>query len=384
MKTLKNIIKWLLLAIIVLAIVVAGLWSLNAPEDLSDTSQSKTRLYQAEYSAEKLDLRITDHNRPTPALGEFDGDNKRVLSGAIWLPEGDSTGHPLIVHSHGFGSYHQGCRHIAEYLASNGYIVAAIDFPLSNMQSPAGSPQLLDVVNQPGDVSAVIDHVLALNNDPKSNLHQRIDPEKIGIMGLSLGGLTTALVSYHPDFKDERVKAAVMMAPPLEGFSDQFFATNPDINSLLISGSMDRVVPEAANANQVKVRHPKGWFISLDKGTHLGFANVGNPIRWMESPDNLGCTFMDMMLSQLELPERWDAVLPNTGGVLRDVVVGEPCPEIPGESMNGLKQQWLSRIAIGSFFDMHLRSGIRAQKASKFFTETLSAENPEVRLTSPR
>ncbi len=53
------------------------------------------------------------------------------------------------------GSYHQGCRHIAQFLARNGYVVAAVDFPLSYMRSPAGSPQLLDVANQPGDVSAI-------------------------------------------------------------------------------------------------------------------------------------------------------------------------------------------------------------------------------------
>jgi hypothetical protein len=98
----------------------------------------------------------------------------------------------------------------------------------------------------------------------------------------------------------------------------------------------------------------------------------------------LGCTFMGFMLSRLDLPERWDAVIPNTGGVLRDVVVGPPCPELPGPSMNGLKQQWLTRIAIGSFFDVHLKSGASAEKANEFFNTTLSAENPEIILTFPR
>ena len=383
MKILKKIAKWLILFWAVVTLVLAALWLLNAPENLAENSQSKARLNQAAYTVSKMDLDFIDLTRATPALGGFEGDDKRTLNGAIWFPKGNSIGLPLIIYSHGFGGYHKDSTHVAEYLASNGYIVAAIDFPLSSAQSPAGVPQLLDVVNQPGDVSAVIDQVLMLNNDPNSVLHNRIDPNNIGAMGLSLGGLTTALVSFHPDLKDERIKAAVMMAPPLEAFSDQFYASNPKVNSLLISGSMDRVVPEPANAIQVKARHPKGWFVSLNNGTHLGFADVGNPIRWMENPDDLGCLFMGLMLPKLDLPERWNAVIPNTGDVLRDIEVSQPCPDLAGKSMNGLKQQWLARIAIGSFFDMHLQSGARADKATEFFTGKFTSENSAVNLTSP-
>lgn len=376
--------KWSLLAWAIAVIILIGLWLLNAPEDLAKHSQSQARLDQGDYSVGTMDLSITDLSRVTPALGGYEGDDKRTLIGTVWFPEGESTGHPLIVFSHGFGSHHKGCRHIAEYLARNGYVVAAIDFPLSNAFSLAQTPQLLDIINQPGDVSAVIDQLLTLNKDSNSTMHKRIDSNNIGAMGLSLGGLTTALVSFHPDLKDERIKAVTMLAPPLEGFSENFYASNPNVKSLLISGTLDRVVPEVENAVAVIPRHPSGWFISLDKGSHLGFANLGNPIRWMENPDNPGCRFMNMMMAKLDLPDRWDAVLPNTDAVLRDVVTAPPCPEISGRTMNALKQQWLSRIAIGSFFDMHLRSGEPSLSANEFFTTTLSVENPEVRLTLPR
>jgi len=358
MKIIKTFIKWLLLISVVIFLVIAGLWFLNAPEDLAENSQSKNKLDQTDYSVGMIKIKITDLKRTTPALGGFDGEAQRSLAGTI-------------------------SRHIAKYLAANGYVVAAVDFPLSNMQSPADVPQLIDVVNQPGDVSALIDHALVLNQDPDSILHQRIDPVNIGAMGLSLGGLTTALVTFHPDFKEKRIKAIVMLAPPLETFSENFYASNPKVKSLVMSGSLDRVVPEPANATNVKLRQPSGWFMSLDKGTHLGFSNLGNPLRWMENPDNLGCALLDMMLSKLELPERWGAIIPDTGGVLRDIVPSPPCPELPGRAMNGLKQQWLTRIAIGSFFDMHLRSGTRAELATDFFTTELSSEQSTISLSSP-
>ena len=383
MKIIKTVSKWVLLACVLLIIVVLALWFLNAPEGLIEGSQSKTRLDHAAYSVDKIDLEIIDSSRITPAMGGFEGDDKRVLKGAIWFPRDDSAKRPLIVYSHGFGGYYNESRHIAEYLASNGYVVAAVNFPLSNRRTPAEVPQLLDVVNQPADVSAVIDKVLALNGEPNSVMFERVDPNKIGATGLSLGGLTTALVSFHPDLKDERIKAAVMMAPPLEAFSQQFYASNPKVKSMIMSGSLDRVVPEPANATQVQPRYLNGWFMSFDKGSHLGFANLGNPIRWIENPDNVGCIFMNSALPKLDLPDRWNAVIPDTDNVLRDVIVGPPCPDLPGKSMNALKQQWLTRIAVGSFFDMHLTTGVGAESAIEFFNGKLVSENPEISLSLP-
>lgn len=384
MKIIKTFTKLLFWACVLASLLLLSLWLLHSPTDLINTSKSKEWLEQGDFDVEKERLTIIDTDRETPAMGGFKGDRKRTLKGNIWFPKGKSGDLPLIVYSHGFGGQNNESRHIANYLARNGYVVASVNFPLSTMRSPADVPQLLDVANQPGDVSAVINHVLQLNQDSNSALFQRIDESSIGAMGLSLGGLTTALVSYHPKLKDNRIKASVMMAPPLEAFNNQFFESNPELNSLLISGSMDRVVPEQKNATNVMKRHARGWFISIDKGTHLGFANIGNPLRWMDNPDDLGCQFMDMMLSKLELPERWNAALPDSDDVLRDIKAGTPCPTIDGKSLNGLRQQWLTRISIGSFFDLHLREGPRAKKAREFLLHSLASENQEITLTTPR
>lgn len=389
MKIIKSISKWGLGLILLSAAIFWGTWRANAPAALSAESQSQQRLNDGQFEVERISLKIVDSSRPTPAMGDYKGDSVRKLNGSIWYPApidktaSASEKHPLVVFSHGFGSYHQGCRHIAQYLARNGYVVAAVDFPLSNMRSPAGSPQLLDVSNQPGDVSAVIDELLRLNSVADSPLYERIDVDRVGAMGLSLGGLTTALVSFHPDLKDERIDAMAAFAPPLEAFSENFFATRADLPSLIISGSKDRIVPEPANATQIQAIHPNAWFLSMQDGTHLGFANVGSWLRMTDSADDLGCTLMDYNLEKLTLPERWDAVIPNTGGVLRDIVVGEPCPVLTGETMNPTRQQWLTRLAVGAFFDQHLQAGERASSAKRFLEQTLTAENPELSLRKP-
>ena len=388
MKLLKKTVKWVLALLLIAALTLFILWWIDSPEDFNQDSASLLRLEAAEYDIDRIGIEIIDTSRSTPAMGKFEGDDKRTLKGSIWLPDMDSAPkspnkHPLIVFSHGFSSYHQGCRHIAQYLARNGYIVAAVDFPLSNAFSPAGSPQLLDVANQPGDVSALIDHIFSLNTDSQSKLYQRVDEQRIGAMGLSLGGLTTALLGFHPDLKDDRIDAVAMFAPPLEAFSGNFFATRPELPSMLISGSYDRIVPEQSNANAVQAINPNGWFVSLKKGTHLGFANVGSWLRWTNSPDDLGCALMERNLEKLTLPDRWSDVIANTNGILLDVAVGEPCPEINDRAMNASKQQWLTRVATGAFFDMHLRSDEDALSAEKFLRTELVSENPSVVLRAP-
>ncbi|MEO0367841.1 MAG: hypothetical protein AAF197_03540, partial [Pseudomonadota bacterium] len=160
MKIVKALLLLLATALVLTVGVFSVLWLANAPQQFSDDSESYARLHQSNFTVGTTEIKYVDSARATPALGEFKGADSRTLEGTVWFPEGESTGHPFLVFSHGFGSYHKGSRHIAEHLARNGYIVAAVDYPLSHTRSPAGTPQLLDIANQPGDVSAVIDYML--------------------------------------------------------------------------------------------------------------------------------------------------------------------------------------------------------------------------------
>lgn len=384
MKILKNLVALTFFMAFTVTTILVILWLTNSPQDLDENSKSKKRLDQARYKVDALSINIIDANRATPALGGYQGDNKRVLEGTVWFPEGEPTNLPLIIYSHGFSGFHKENSRLAKYLASNGYVVASVDFPLSGRETLAEVPQLLDIANQPGDVSAVIDHVLALSSKSQSVLYNKVSSDRIGALGLSLGGLTTALVSYHPDYKDSRIKAAVMMAPPLETFSQQFYESSTELNSLIMSGSFDRVVPENSNAVEVMPRNRRAWFLSFDKGSHLGFADVGDVLRWTDNPDNLACVLMTRVLDKQELPERWNQVLADTDGVIRDIDVAPPCQELPGEAMNGLAQLRLSLVSVGAFFDTYLYGGNRAEEGQIFFADTLVSENPSLSLSSPR
>ena len=59
------------------------------------------------------------------------------------------------------------------------------------------SGDLNNILNRPRDVTFAIDQILKLNDDEKSQLKGKINPDAIGVAGHSLGGLT-ALLSAGP------------------------------------------------------------------------------------------------------------------------------------------------------------------------------------------
>jgi predicted dienelactone hydrolase len=97
-----------------------------------------------------------------------------------------TTKRPLIVLSHGTGGGAAGMAWLAETLASNGYIVAAVNHHGNTAAEP--SYQLQGFMlwwERARDMSVVIDKLLA---DPLFGAH--IDPSRIGVAGFSLGGYT--------------------------------------------------------------------------------------------------------------------------------------------------------------------------------------------------
>ena len=199
-----------------------------------------------------------------------------------------SPGFPLIVYGHGFTSMRSEGAYLARHFASHGYIVVAPDFPLTNIASPGG-PRFDDVVHQPGDMSFLIDELLGWNRDPGHDFSDAVDEDRIGAMGLSLGGMTTTLAAFHPRLRDPRIGAAVSIAGPSAMFTPSFFET-ADVPYLMIAGDADGNVGYDANAASVPARAPGARLVTLQGGSHAGFAEIARYVfRWIGNPDTLAC-----------------------------------------------------------------------------------------------
>ncbi|NOY81660.1 MAG: hypothetical protein GXP31_11750 [Kiritimatiellaeota bacterium] len=169
-----------------------------------------------------------------PALPYLEG---RVALGAV-----PARGpFPLVVFSHGGIGAGICAMSWAEALAAAGFVVAAPDHHdkvtllRSDMEHPPTRAQTLRALgwairlsrgkekgptardeyeHRPREIRAVIDALLEATADKSSPFHGLVDPDRIGLTGVSFGSWTTWAVAggiriYH----DPRVKAIVPMAP---------------------------------------------------------------------------------------------------------------------------------------------------------------------------
>ena len=170
---------------------------------------------------------------------------------------------PLLVFAHGWNGSGASLVAPAKRWASAGYVVALPTFPLSQ----EGIATDIDVVNQPGDISFVIDTLLERSDDPDDPLAQRIDPDRIAVGGHSLGS-ATVFGFENSCCEDPRVKAVVAISggplPYSTGDYDTTFATP----ILLIHGSMDPGVNPAISEAVFAQTPGRMGLLLVDEGTH--------------------------------------------------------------------------------------------------------------------
>jgi fermentation-respiration switch protein FrsA (DUF1100 family) len=252
----------------------------SSPGIASTSSAAASARGSKNYPVASTTVVFTDHSRPTPASNGSPALPYRTLSTRIVYPKQPSRRHqefPLVVYSHGFGATAVSAMPTLRSLASHGYVVAALDFPLSTTGLPGGL-DLLDFVNQPGDVSFVITQMLKLDRTNGSPVQGKIDVHRIGVIGHSLGAVTTLAVSYNSCCRDARIDAAVEMdgelnvpIGPQGNFSGTYFkGHNPPL--LVVNGTKDTIGPYAiSQAIYAQAPAPK-FFLSLIGAPHEGFA----------------------------------------------------------------------------------------------------------------
>ncbi len=266
-------------------------------------SASAQRLLAGPHMVHSHDDVFVDMSRESQAHGEFAGAARRTLEATVWHPADNRAGpYPLIVFSHGFSSTREGGAYLGEHLASHGYVVVSANFPLTNMNAP-DRPYVRDVVNQPGDVSFLIDSLLAQSGDSGHMLGGMVDGERIGVTGISLGGMTTTLVAFHPTMGDERIGAALSIAGPTAQFTEVFFES-PPVPFLMLGGDIDALVPYASNAAPVLEKVPSGQLVTVTNASHTGFSGPAASLRWMSNPDALGCYIVKQSVED-DFEEPW-------------------------------------------------------------------------------
>ncbi|CAN5842862.1 hypothetical protein BH24ACT3_BH24ACT3_08230 [soil metagenome] len=183
---------------------------------------------------------------------------------------------PLIVFSHGFTGNGPAYQALTREWARAGYVVVAPTFPLSSAGAPGG-PVTRDVVEQPADVSFLIDQMLAANADLASPYAGLVAEDRVGVAGHSLGGATTLGVTFSVCCTDERIEAAVSLAGlllPPDGRG--FRPPGPDGAPLLaIHGDADMTVAYERGRAAYDQAGPPKRFVTIIGGAHTPDYVVG-------------------------------------------------------------------------------------------------------------
>lgn len=262
---------------------------------------------------------------------------KRPLKTEIWYPTRDTTKlnitteypfnlpptskdaeivseqFPLILLSHGTGGNRISLMWLACELASNGYIVAAVDHWGNTLDNKIPE-NFVKVWDRPLDISFVLDKVL--NN---SSLKSNIDTTKIGMAGFSLGGYTTIALAggnlnynqlqdfsktvegqnefnipelgdvskfitteiinkgntFFNKLKDNRISAFIAMAPAIgQGFNQEGQFKNVNSPILIIGAESDERTPIQSNAKHYHKLIKNSDYLELNgKVGHYIFMN---------------------------------------------------------------------------------------------------------------
>jgi len=338
-----------------------------------ETSRARTRAGSARCVNEKF--KLVDDSRHTQSYDRHSGHPHRELKGEIWRPAVLKKAAPLVVYSHGFMSYRREGLYLSRFLASHGYTVVAVDYPLTGAKAP-GKPLAKDIVNQPGDISCVIDYMLARNGNPADRLYDTIDPDKIAVAGLSYGALTSLLSAYHRELYDPRIRAAISIAGPTSMLSPVFFAGS-STPALMIYGDADSLVHYDDHALPAFDRISDATLVTLKNGSHTGFSQPGSTmLRFLKNPDSLACSMLRWNMDN----KPWDFVT-DLGGA--DMGIVEPHEEIAPlttpmvpTAMKASRQQLFTSLAAHAFLDSRFSSKQSTRRqALRFLQKTLSAEN---------
>lgn len=222
--------------------------------------------------------RGTQANRDAPARPE------RRLTVEVWYPAAapasgeaevrdaplEGGPYPLVLFAHGFSSFRRQSATFAQHLASHGYVVASPDFPESNIAAPGG-PRIRALLDQPRDITFVLDELIARNAEPGWPLAGGIDAARIGVTGHSLGGMTAMLAGFGPE-RDPRVRAVVPISPsgcvlPPESVAG---ASAP---AMVIGGSRELIVDPASIHDAYERAGVPRYYVEIAGADHTRFSD---------------------------------------------------------------------------------------------------------------
>lgn len=246
---------------------------------------------------------------------------------------------PLLLLSHGYPGNRFLMSHLAENLASKGYVVASIDHTDSTYADQAAFGSTLR--NRPLDQLFVLDEMARLNSDASSGFAGRIDTDNAALLGYSMGGygaiitagggVTEASVNYpfapphgtlgihqagsasHEALPDPRIKTAIAIGPwgRQAGFWDPTGLAGIEIPMMFIAGSEDTVSGYETGVRKIweETVNADRALLTFEGGSHNTVAPIPAPQESFYFNEELGFNISEHYTDPV-----WDTVFMNNVG----------------------------------------------------------------------
>lgn len=234
-------------AILTVMTLSVGIYGCDQPSDqpisYPDPPNPTVLDEPGEYKVEKL------HSEFTNDFGTYNA--------TIYYPKDRSEQYPPVAFSPGMGAVKCMYKWIGNHLASHGYVVLIFTLP---------KPFTTKTDQQAAGFVTAFELIEAENQNPESPIYDLVDFYKRGIMGHSMGGVSSLAAAMNM-----QVDAVVAMAPA-PGIAYSVREIEITAPTQIQTGTVDRIVPS---------RLPKSYYERLitDTKQFLNF-NGGNHIQF--------------------------------------------------------------------------------------------------------
>ncbi|MEM9257362.1 MAG: neocarzinostatin apoprotein domain-containing protein [Pseudomonadota bacterium] len=253
--------------------------------DGSDGGTTTAVVGPLEFAVGTTSRTYVDGSRTTDAHANVPEAATRTLDTLILYPAEGSFGdpvatdapvdrwgapYPLVVLAHGLGGNAQGLLALGEVWASRGYVVVLPQFPLTNSATPGG-PVGQDTQNQPGDVSFLIDEVLAESSQSGQLFSDVVNGDQIAVSGHSNGGITTFGLIAHSCCKDSRLDAAIVLSGVNSPFAGGEYNLSDTPPTFVVHGVFDLPLAYNQAVRTYNELSPIKGLLTLEQADHTSY-----------------------------------------------------------------------------------------------------------------
>jgi dienelactone hydrolase len=241
------------------------------------------------------------------------GENRKV-NVEFWYPQDGTEKYPLVVFDHGSGGVKTSNTSTFIDLASNGYVVCSIDHPYHSMftvgtdgsvvrADPSYLQEYMALSSgqyddkqefeiekkwmglRIADINFVLDTILEQAKDSNSDtVYQLVDPEKIGLMGHSLGGESVAQVARERNDIDAVINLDADLGGEYLDYVNGKYVMNDTVYPVplltIYSDDLVRLIDAIQNAETtVAVKHvsattPDAYEVHLTGTNHMSLTDL--------------------------------------------------------------------------------------------------------------